>query len=201
MRRDCPTCPVYVDSPLAVNASKIFRQHPECYDAKMKELIRTGHPALEFKNLTYINSLEESKALNERTDPMIILSASGMAEAGRIVYHIRWAIENKQNTIMIVSWQAPDTLGRRIADREKHVKIFGETYQGAGGNRHHWRAIGPRRSGPAGGIWLRGEEKRKVRIFGAWGRKGALPLMEKFKENKMRQVHYPSMHYEHRVVV
>ncbi|HMB25599.1 MAG TPA: MBL fold metallo-hydrolase, partial [Anaerolineales bacterium] len=93
-----PEVPVYVDSPLAVNASKIFRQHNECYDEEMKELVHSGHPALEFKNLTYINSLEDSKALNERTDPMIILSASGMAEAGRIVYHIRWAIEDKKNT-------------------------------------------------------------------------------------------------------
>ena len=107
---DLPNVPVYVDSPLAVNASKIFRKHEECYDAEMKALVHSGHPALDFKLLTYINSLEESKELNARTDPMIIISASGMAEAGRIVYHIRWGIENKKNTIMIVSWQSPETL-------------------------------------------------------------------------------------------
>ncbi|MBN2116957.1 MAG: MBL fold metallo-hydrolase [Anaerolineales bacterium] len=189
-----PEVPVYVDSPLAVNASNVFRRHSECYDDEMKELIHSGHPALEFKNLTYINSLEESKALNERTDPMIILSASGMAEAGRVVYHIRWAIENKKNTIMIVSWQAPDTLGRRIADREKFIRIFGDTYKvGAeiatvGGLSAH-----------AGqdllleyGLRVKKNAEYAFLVHGE--EKGARPLMEKFKENKMRQVHYPPMH-------
>jgi len=123
---ELPAVPVYVDSPLAVNASNIFRNHSECYDKKMNELIKDGHPALDFKLLTYVSDVEESKELNQRKDPMIIISAAGMAETGRVVYHIRWAIENKRNTIMIVSWQAPETLGRRIAEREKRVKIFGE---------------------------------------------------------------------------
>jgi metallo-beta-lactamase family protein len=121
--------PIYVDSPLAVNASKIFKQHPECFDKEMTAEVASGHPALEFKQLTYINSLDDSKALNQRKDPMIIISASGMAEVGRIVYHIRWNIENPLNTIMIVSWQAPNTMGRRLADREKFVKIFGYTFK------------------------------------------------------------------------
>jgi len=125
---DLPHVPIFVDSPLAVNASNIFRAHPECYDPEMNKLIQTGHPALDFKYLRYVESLEESKALNGRTDPMIILSASGMAEVGRVVYHIRWAIEDKRNTIMIVSWQSPETMGRRLADREKKIKIFGDTY-------------------------------------------------------------------------
>jgi metallo-beta-lactamase family protein len=126
---DLPNVPVYVDSPLAVNASDIFKLHAECYDAETLQMIRNGHPALDFKLLTYIHSLDESKALNERKDPMIIISASGMAEVGRIVYHIRWNIENAKNTIMIVGWQAPETLGRRLADREDAIRIFGETYR------------------------------------------------------------------------
>jgi metallo-beta-lactamase family protein len=126
---DLPNVPIYVDSPLAVNASQIFKAHPECYDAEAQELIQNGHPALDFKLLTYINSLDESKSLNHRKDPMIIISASGMAETGRVVYHIQYNIDDKRNTIMIVSWQSPDTLGRRLADREPYVKIFGETYR------------------------------------------------------------------------
>jgi metallo-beta-lactamase family protein len=192
--KELPEVPVYVDSPLAVNASNVFRQHNECYDEEMKELVHSGHPALEFKNLTYVKSLEESKALNERTDPMIILSASGMAEAGRIVYHIRWAIENRKNTIMIVSWQAPDTLGRRIADREKFIRIFGDTYKvqaeiatvgglSAHAGQNMLTEYGLRVKKQAEYVFLvHGEEK------------GARPLMEKFKENKMGQVHYPPMH-------
>jgi metallo-beta-lactamase family protein len=125
---DLEEIPVFVDSPLAVNASQIFKQHPECFDKKMREQVQHGHPALEFKLLKYIQSLDDSKALNERKDPMVIISAAGMAETGRVVYHIKYNIENPLNTIMIVSWQAPNTLGRRRADREKKVKILGELY-------------------------------------------------------------------------
>ncbi len=120
--------PIYVDSPLAVNASEIFKQHPECFDEETLKLIRRGHPALEFDLLTYIQSLDDSKALNLRKDPMVIISASGMAETGRVVYHLRYSIEDRRNTVMIVSWQAPETLGRRLAEREPYVKIMGETY-------------------------------------------------------------------------
>jgi metallo-beta-lactamase family protein len=122
--------PVYVDSPLAVQASQIFERHPECYDAETLDFIRTGHhPALEFKGLKCIQSVEESKTLNDMKGPMIIISASGMAEAGRILHHLKNNIEDPRNTILIVGWQAPYTLGRRLADREPVVKIFGEEYQ------------------------------------------------------------------------
>jgi metallo-beta-lactamase family protein len=122
--------PVYVDSPLAVNASEIFRQHPECFDAETLAFMRTAkHPALDFDQLTYIHSVEESRAINERYEPMVIIAASGMAETGRILHHLRKNIGNRRNTIVIVSWQAPHTLGRRLAEKEEVVKIFGERYE------------------------------------------------------------------------
>jgi metallo-beta-lactamase family protein len=123
--------PVYVDSPLAVNASDIFREHPECFDEETRQFIAEGRhrEALGFDRLTYVRSVEESKALNERKDPMIIISASGMAENGRIRHHLKNNIEDRRNTILIVSWQAPDTLGRRLAERQPQVTIFGEVYQ------------------------------------------------------------------------
>jgi metallo-beta-lactamase family protein len=122
--------PVYVDSPLAVQASQIFEKHPECYDAETLQFIRTGnHPALEFDGLKYVQSVEESKALNNMKEPMIIISASGMAEVGRILHHLKNNIENPRNSILIVGWQAPYTLGRRLADREPVVRIFGEEYR------------------------------------------------------------------------
>jgi metallo-beta-lactamase family protein len=124
-----PRVPIFVDSPLAVNASRIFGNHPECYDEQTRHFIEIGkHPALNFEELTYVQSAEESKGLNERKGPMVIISASGMAETGRILYHIKNNIEDARNTILIVSWQAPETLGRRLADREKNIRIFGETY-------------------------------------------------------------------------
>lgn len=124
-----PRVPVFVDSPLATAASEIYRRHPECYDGETWEFIsQHRHPALDFDQLTYTHSVDESKALNYRDDSIIIISASGMVEAGRILHHVKNNIDDERNTILIVSWQAPHTLGRRLADREKEVRIFGETY-------------------------------------------------------------------------
>jgi metallo-beta-lactamase family protein len=129
--RQLPSVPVYVDSPLAVNATDIFKRHSDCFDKETQEFIRMDkhHTALGFDRLTYTRSVDESKALNDRKDPMIIISASGMAENGRILHHLRNNIGNPKNTILIVSWQAPYTLGRRLADREKVVRIFGEEHE------------------------------------------------------------------------
>jgi metallo-beta-lactamase family protein len=130
-KHQLPSVPVFVDSPLAVNASDIFKMHPECFDEQTKAFIQADkhHAALGFDRLIYTRSVEESKALNYRKDPMIIISASGMAESGRILHHLRNNIGNRKNTILIVSWQAPYTLGRRLADREKKVRIFGEEFE------------------------------------------------------------------------
>jgi len=126
---ELPAIPVFVDSPLAVRATDVFKEIADDFDEETRAFVLSGkHPALTFKTLTYIQSVDESKALNERSDPMVIISASGMAEAGRILHHLRNNIENPRNTIAIVSWQAPDTLGRRLADREPHVRIFGEKF-------------------------------------------------------------------------
>jgi metallo-beta-lactamase family protein len=126
-----PPVPVIVDSPLAVNASDIYRAHPECFDEETQKFIaQDKHRAiLGFERLTYTRTVEESKALNGRREPMIIISAAGMAENGRIRHHLVNNIENPANTILIVSWQAPDTLGRRLAERDKRVTIFGESYE------------------------------------------------------------------------
>ena len=128
---EIPRLPVYVDSPLAVKATDIFRSHPECFDQETHDFIKNNDSkaALKFDQLVYVRSVDESKSLNERKDPMIIISASGMAEAGRVLHHLKNNIEDPKNTILIVSWQAPHTLGRRLADRDKEVRIFGESYR------------------------------------------------------------------------
>lgn len=129
--KEIPEIPVIVDSPLATNASEIYKAHPECYDSETQEFIRTNrfHEALGFNRLVYTRSVEESKALNDRKDPMVIISASGMAEAGRILHHLKNNIEEPRNAILIVGWQAPNTLGRRLAERETQVRIFDEIYE------------------------------------------------------------------------
>jgi metallo-beta-lactamase family protein len=130
-KNELPRVPVFVDSPLAVNVSDVFRAHPECFDDETNAFIAAGkhRTLLGFDRLTYTRSVEESKALNTRKDAMIIISASGMAETGRILHHLRNNIGDPKNTILIVSWQAPYTLGRRLADRETEVKIFGEVFE------------------------------------------------------------------------
>lgn len=121
--------PVFVDSPLAINATEIFQKYPDYYDDETHEFVRTGqHPALTFPGLRYTRPVSESKEINEIDGPMVIISASGMAEAGRILHHLIHNIEDPRNSVCIVSWQAPHTLGRRLAERQKSVRIFGEEH-------------------------------------------------------------------------
>jgi metallo-beta-lactamase family protein len=194
-RGDLPRIPVIVDSPLAVNASDVFRAHPECFDEETQAFIRSDrhHAALGFDLLTYTRSVEESKALNARTDPMIIISASGMCEAGRVVHHLRNNIENPKNTILIVSWQAPDTLGRRLADCEKRVRIFGEEFE----VRAEVVTIGGL-SAHAGQNFLleyatmvKGSAKQIVLVHGE--QPAASALREKMAQAGLKQIVYPEL--------
>ncbi len=121
-----PPLPVYLDSPLAANVTEVFRNHPECYDAETRKRIEAGLHPFSFPRLTIIRDVADSMALNDRKKPMIIIAASGMCEGGRIVHHLQNNIENPRNTILIVSFQAEHTLGRRIAERRPEVNIFGE---------------------------------------------------------------------------
>ena len=124
---ELPPMPVYVDSPLAINATEIFRKYSHYLDDETHEFVRTGkRPALTFPGLSYTRSVEESKAINYSETPSVIIAASGMCEAGRILHHLVHNIEDERNTICIVSWQAPHTLGRRLVEKQPIVKIFGE---------------------------------------------------------------------------
>jgi len=123
-------CPVYVDSPLAAEATKVFEEFPNILDDEAHRFEKLEHhPALEFPQLHIIESVEESKALNGQQEPMVIIAASGMAENGRILHHLRNNIENPNNTVLIVGWQAPDTLGRRLEEGDKIVRIFGQVFE------------------------------------------------------------------------
>lgn len=192
---EIPRVPVFVDSPLAVNATDVFRRHPECFDEETRQFVEEArHPALDFNMLTYIRSAEESKALNERTDPMVIISASGMMENGRILHHIKNNIENPKNTICIVSWQAPDTLGRKLADRETQVKIFGELYE----RKCDVETIGGL-SGHAGQDLLvkyaTNIKKSVKQVFLVHGEeKQAMTLKGLLNDQNMNEVHYPDLH-------
>jgi metallo-beta-lactamase family protein len=120
----CPV-PIYVDSPLSSAATEVYSKHKECWDSAATEFIINGKKPFDFRGLRYTESVEESKVLNDTPGPMIIISASGMCEAGRILHHLKNNIVNPENIILIVGYQAENTLGRRIAEQQKEVKIFG----------------------------------------------------------------------------
>ena len=124
-----PSQPIFVDSPLSVNATEIFREHPECYDEETREMVYNNRDPFGFSRLQYIKDVEESKKLNTMSEPCIIISASGMCEAGRILHHLANNIEDERNTILIVGFMAENTLGRRLVEKNPIVKIFGESLQ------------------------------------------------------------------------
>jgi len=118
--------PVYVDSPLATSATQVFRENLDCFDEEAKEYIANGDNPLDFPTLKFTQSPDESKKLNERNDSIIIISASGMCDAGRIKHHLKHNLWRKESTILFVGYQAEGTLGRRIIDGATKVKLFGE---------------------------------------------------------------------------
>lgn len=123
-----PRIPVYVDSPLAVNATGVFEAHPECFDKELSTYLREEGNPFDFAGLRYIRDAEDSKYINTASGPMIVISASGMANAGRIVHHIKHAIQDEQNTILIVGYCAKGTLGERLVNGAEMVRIHGEEY-------------------------------------------------------------------------
>ena len=126
--RQLPRIPVFVDSPLSVNATEVFRLHPECFNSDVYKMVLGHDDPFGFEYIHYIQSVEESKKLNDVHEPVIIISASGMCESGRILHHLANNAGDPKNTILIVGYQAPDTLGRRILERQPVLKIFGEEY-------------------------------------------------------------------------
>jgi metallo-beta-lactamase family protein len=129
LQGDIPRLPIYVDSPLAIDVTAVFRLHPECYDDETLEFMRANHnDPFGFSDLTYTRTQAESMLINDLTEPAIIISASGMAEHGRILHHLKHHIEDPRTTVLITGWQAPETLGRRLVEKEKVVRIFGEEY-------------------------------------------------------------------------
>jgi metallo-beta-lactamase family protein len=129
LRKEIPALPVFVDSPLSVNVTEIFRHHPECFDRDVRDLLLRSEDPFGFDGLRYIRDVERSKELNHCEEPCIIISASGMCEAGRILHHLKNNIEDPKNLILVVGFMAQDTLGRKIVERLPEVRIFGEPHR------------------------------------------------------------------------
>jgi metallo-beta-lactamase family protein len=123
-----PGIPIYVDSPLAVNTTEVFRLHPEVFD-RQEHLMEESIRVFDFPLLHYVRDLADSKALNSLTGPAVIIAASGMVESGRILHHLANGIGDHRNLVLFVGFQAQHTLGRRIQAGEQRVRIFGEEYE------------------------------------------------------------------------
>ena len=121
-----PKLPVYVDSPLAVNATMIFGQHPECFDNELNEYLLIDDNPFGFNDLNYIRDVKDSKALNDTDEPCVIISSSGMMNAGRVKHHLFNNIENPKNTFLIVGYCSPGTPGGMLRDGVESIKLFGE---------------------------------------------------------------------------
>ncbi len=128
-KKEIPDIPIYVDSPLSVNITEVFMSHPECYDKHVyDEFLRDRKNPFGFGRLNYTHSVEESKALNSLHGPAIIISSSGMCEFGRILHHLKNNIEDDRNMVLIIGYMAEHTLGRKILEKQRMVKIFDKEY-------------------------------------------------------------------------
>jgi metallo-beta-lactamase family protein len=125
-QKHIPNIPIFVDSPLALNVTQVHRDHPECFDAETLQYLTNREDPFGFKRLQYIREAADSKKLNDLHGPFVVISASGMSEAGRILHHLRNNIEDPRNTVLITGFQAQDTLGRKLVEKLPEVKIFGE---------------------------------------------------------------------------
>ncbi|TSA15625.1 MBL fold metallo-hydrolase [bacterium] len=123
-----PSIPIFVDSPLSVNTTEVFKMHPECFDKETLQYILQKEDPFGFGRLKFIRSVEESKKLNDLDEPCMIIASSGMCEGGRILHHLANNIENPKHTILVIGFMAEHTLGRRIVERQPQVKIFGEIH-------------------------------------------------------------------------
>jgi len=173
-----PELPIWVDSPMAVDATSIFRIHPECYDKETNDaFIAHAENPFGFASLHMSRTVEESKALNAAKGPMIIISADGMCEFGRIQHHLIHSIEDPSSTVLIVGYMAEGTLGRRLRDGAKEVRIHGDWFKvratvaalDAFSAHADWKETLD---------WLKGTDLGRVRkVFLVHGEKGALAAM------------------------
>lgn len=124
-----PPTPIFVDSPLSTRATAIYARHRECYDSDAAARLRRGRDPLRFPGLTFVDGVEQSKALNDLTGPLVIIAASGMCEGGRILHHLKNGVGDPRNIVLIVGFQAENTLGRRIVERQSPLRIFGEEHE------------------------------------------------------------------------
>lgn len=163
-RKKFMNIPVYIDSPLATKATEIFKQNANVFDDEARRCILDGDNPLEFENLHFTQSVEESKILNASNEPKIIISASGMCEAGRIKHHLKHHLWKKESSIVFVGYQAEGTLGRKIIDGEKYVKVLGDEIR-VNAQIHNVQGFSGHADKDALLEWLRGFDEKPKKVF------------------------------------
>lgn len=197
LERRLPEVPYYVDSPLSIKATEIVKHYPEYFNPTIQRVLETDHDPFSFPGLSYIKTVEESKLLNFHRDPCVIISASGMADAGRVKHHINNNVENSRNSILLTGYCEPHSLGARLQSGKKEVSIFGVP-------REVHAEVGSIRSMSAHGDYedlsqfLACQDAKAVRkIFLVHGEH---EVQEDFKERLLRKgygdIEIPEMHYE-----
>lgn len=186
-----PSIPVYIDSPMAVDITRIFRRHPEIYDEEALNFEKTIIASIERKEICFSEKVEESKALNEIKGGAIIISGSGMATGGRVLHHLRQRLPDERNTVFIVGYQAEGTRGKRLLNGELEIKIFGEyvpvrakirQIQGFSGHADYSEIL----------QWLRNFKKLPQKIFLVHGEPDAMTFLSgKIKEEFNSDVYIP----------
>jgi len=164
--------PVYIDSPLAVKATEIFKKNSNAFDDEARGYIMRGDNPLDFENLHFTQSAEESKKLNFSSEPKIIISASGMCEAGRIRHHLKHNLWKKEASVVFVGYQAEGTLGRKLLDGEKKVKLFGEEIM-VNSEIYNVEGFSGHADKPALLKWIEGFREKPGRIFIVHGEQGS----------------------------
>ncbi len=127
--KEIPRFPIYVDSPLAVDITEVFRRHSDCFDQETFATFGKSDDPFGFRNLKYIHSISQSKSLNKKKGPMMIISSAGMCEGGRVKHHLKHSVDNRNNMIFIVGYMARGTLGREIVEQKPEIEIFGEKHK------------------------------------------------------------------------
>jgi len=191
--QDFLSVPVYVDSPLTVSATEIFLRNPDCFDEDALKLINIGNNPLDFRNLKFTRSAEESRQINFSKESKVIISASGMCTAGRIKHHLKHNLWRKESSIVFVGYQANGTLGRRIKEGEKVVKIFGEEIQV---NAKICSLEGFSGHADREGIirWIKSFKKRPQKIFVVHGEEEATKeISRKIEEELKIKTHIPEL--------
>lgn len=188
--------PVYIDSPMAISATEIFRRHADVFDAETREYILKGDNPLDFHNLHFTKTADESKALNMSEEPKIIISASGMCDAGRIKHHLKHNLWKKTSSIVFVGYQAEGSLGRYIRDGAKKVKIFGETI-GIQAEIHSIEGFSGHADKEGLMDWLKGFKKLPKKVFVVHGEEDSTADFAKYIEDELKvQTMVPNLYEE-----